>query len=59
MGSALASAFLRAGHRVTVWNRSAARTAPLVAQGRSPPQPRPRPSAAHPWWSPACSTTRR
>ncbi|NKE58938.1 NAD(P)-dependent oxidoreductase [Lentzea sp. PSKA42] len=33
MGSALASAFLRAGHRVTVWNRSSARTAPLVAQG--------------------------
>ncbi|SDM49240.1 3-hydroxyisobutyrate dehydrogenase [Lentzea albidocapillata subsp. violacea] len=33
MGSALASAFLRAGHRVTVWNRSAAKTAPLVAQG--------------------------
>ena len=33
MGSALASAFLRAGHRVTVWNRSDAKTAPLVAQG--------------------------
>jgi 3-hydroxyisobutyrate dehydrogenase-like beta-hydroxyacid dehydrogenase len=33
MGSALASAFLRAGHRVTVWNRSEAKTAPLVAQG--------------------------
>ncbi|MFC3893485.1 NAD(P)-dependent oxidoreductase [Lentzea rhizosphaerae] len=33
MGSALAAAFLRAGHRVTVWNRSEAKTAPLVAQG--------------------------
>jgi 3-hydroxyisobutyrate dehydrogenase-like beta-hydroxyacid dehydrogenase len=33
MGSALASAFLRAGHRVTVWNRSEAKIAPLVAQG--------------------------
>jgi len=33
MGSALASAFLRAGHRTTVWNRSAARIEPLVAQG--------------------------
>ncbi len=33
MGSALAAAFLRAGHRVTVWNRSAAKVAPLVALG--------------------------
>ncbi|WP_086669191.1 NAD(P)-dependent oxidoreductase [Lentzea kentuckyensis] len=33
MGSALAAAFLRAGHRVTVWNRSEAKVAPLVAQG--------------------------
>lgn len=33
MGSALASAFLRAGHRTTVWNRSAAKIEPLVAQG--------------------------
>ncbi|MFF9018345.1 NAD(P)-dependent oxidoreductase [Streptomyces sp. NPDC014870] len=36
MGSALASAFLRAGHPVTVWNRSPARTGPLVAQGALP-----------------------
>lgn len=33
MGSALASAFLHAGHRTIVWNRSEAKTAPLVAQG--------------------------
>ncbi|MEV6241894.1 NAD(P)-binding domain-containing protein [Lentzea sp. NPDC051838] len=33
MGSALAEAFLKAGHRVTVWNRTEAKTAPLVAQG--------------------------
>ena len=33
MGSALARAFLGAGHRVTVWNRTAARMTPLVALG--------------------------
>ncbi len=33
MGAALARAQLRAGHLVTVWNRSADRAAPLVAQG--------------------------
>lgn len=36
MGSALAAAFLKAGHQVTVWNRSAAKTGPLVAQGALP-----------------------
>ncbi|MEU5163091.1 NAD(P)-binding domain-containing protein [Streptomyces sp. NPDC020875] len=36
MGSALASAFLKAGHPVTVWNRTAAKTGPLVAQGARP-----------------------
>lgn len=36
MGSALAAAFLRAGHPVTVWNRSPAKTGPLVAQGAHP-----------------------
>ncbi|MET7622152.1 NAD(P)-binding domain-containing protein [Streptomyces sp. NPDC005408] len=36
MGSALAAAFLKAGHPVTVWNRSPARTGPLVAQGALP-----------------------
>ncbi|MGW6567899.1 NAD(P)-dependent oxidoreductase [Streptomyces sp. NPDC054975] len=36
MGSALASAFLKAGHQVTVWNRSPAKTGPLVAQGAQP-----------------------
>ncbi|MEV6400628.1 NAD(P)-binding domain-containing protein [Streptomyces sp. NPDC051907] len=36
MGTALAAAFLRAGHPVTVWNRSPAKTGPLVAQGALP-----------------------
>ncbi|MFF8609062.1 NAD(P)-dependent oxidoreductase [Streptomyces sp. NPDC015346] len=36
MGSALAAAFLTAGHPVTVWNRSASKTGPLVAQGALP-----------------------
>ncbi|MFD3507455.1 NAD(P)-dependent oxidoreductase [Nocardia sp. NPDC058666] len=33
MGSALAGAFLAAGYRTHVWNRSHARTAPLVSAG--------------------------
>ncbi len=33
MGSALASALLKAGHKVTVWNRSAEKAQVLVAQG--------------------------
>lgn len=33
MGSALARAFLRAGHPITVWNRTAARAEPLAALG--------------------------
>lgn len=33
MGSALAGALLKAGHRVTVWNRSAAKAEPLAARG--------------------------
>ncbi|UUZ82297.1 NAD(P)-binding domain-containing protein [Paenibacillus sp. P26] len=33
MGQALAGAFLKGGHRVTVWNRSAGRADALVAQG--------------------------
>ena len=33
MGTALAEAFLDAGHRTTVWNRTAAKAAPLVAKG--------------------------
>ncbi|WP_343234927.1 NAD(P)-binding domain-containing protein [Streptomyces sp. S4.7] len=36
MGTALAAAFLKAGHPVTVWNGSPARTGPLVAQGATP-----------------------
>ncbi|MET4923163.1 NAD(P)-binding domain-containing protein [Streptomyces sp. PSRA5] len=36
MGTALAAALLRAGHPVTVWNRSHAKTGPLVAQGATP-----------------------
>ncbi|HEX2299996.1 MAG TPA: NAD(P)-binding domain-containing protein, partial [Pseudonocardiaceae bacterium] len=33
MGRALAEAFLRAGHRTTVWNRTPEKAAPLVAKG--------------------------
>ncbi|MCS0504179.1 NAD(P)-dependent oxidoreductase [Ancylobacter mangrovi] len=33
MGSGMAGALLRAGHEVTVWNRSPARAEPLAAQG--------------------------
>lgn len=33
MGSALAGALLRAGHRVTVWNRTSTRAEPLVRDG--------------------------
>ncbi|MFD4744377.1 NAD(P)-dependent oxidoreductase [Streptomyces rubiginosohelvolus] len=33
MGSALAEAFIGAGHPVTVWNRTPAKAAPIVAQG--------------------------
>jgi 3-hydroxyisobutyrate dehydrogenase-like beta-hydroxyacid dehydrogenase len=33
MGTALAEALLGAGHRVTVWNRTAARAEPLLAKG--------------------------
>ncbi|WP_067827905.1 NAD(P)-dependent oxidoreductase [Actinomadura kijaniata] len=36
MGRALAGAFLRAGHPTTVWNRTAAKAEPLVAQGARP-----------------------
>ncbi|MGN9844396.1 NAD(P)-dependent oxidoreductase [Nonomuraea sp. H19] len=33
MGTALAEAFVEAGHPTTVWNRTAAKAAPLVAKG--------------------------
>jgi len=33
MGSALAHAFLRAGHKITVWNRTQSKTEPFVAIG--------------------------
>jgi 3-hydroxyisobutyrate dehydrogenase-like beta-hydroxyacid dehydrogenase len=33
MGAALVTAFAKAGHAVTVWNRTASRTAPLEAAG--------------------------
>ncbi|EPH44831.1 NAD(P)-binding domain-containing protein [Streptomyces aurantiacus] len=36
MGSALAAALLKAGHPTTVWNRTVAKTGPLVAQGATP-----------------------
>ncbi|MFJ4772907.1 NAD(P)-dependent oxidoreductase [Streptomyces uncialis] len=36
MGSALATALLKAGHQVTVWNRNPAKTGILTAQGAIP-----------------------
>ena len=36
MGSALADSLLNAGHAVTVWNRSAAKAEPLIANGARP-----------------------
>ena len=36
MGTALASALLKGGHATTVWNRTAAKTGPLAAQGAAP-----------------------
>lgn len=33
MGTALAEAFVKAGHPTTVWNRTAAKAAPLIAMG--------------------------
>ncbi|WP_329619742.1 NAD(P)-binding domain-containing protein [Streptomyces sp. NBC_01255] len=36
MGRALAGAFLNAGHPTTVWNRTSAKAAPLVAAGARP-----------------------
>lgn len=38
MGSALAAAFVEAGHPTTVWNRTASRAAPLVAKGAAHPE---------------------
>src|SRR5258708_13054387 len=35
MGSAVARSFVNAGHRLTVWHRSAAKTRPLVQLGAS------------------------
>ncbi|MGW7076706.1 NAD(P)-dependent oxidoreductase [Streptomyces sp. NPDC054866] len=36
MGTALAAALIKAGHPTTVWNRTASKTGPLVAQGAAP-----------------------
>ena len=36
MGAALAGRLIEAGERVTVWNRTSAKTAPLVSGGRGP-----------------------
>ncbi|GAA1622741.1 NAD(P)-binding domain-containing protein [Nonomuraea maheshkhaliensis] len=33
MGTALAEAFIKAGHPTTVWNRTSAKAAPLIAKG--------------------------
>lgn len=48
MGTALAAAFLKAGHPTTVWNRSPAKTGPLVAQGATPAQTGPDAVSASP-----------
>jgi shikimate 5-dehydrogenase len=42
MGSALTSALLEAGYPVTVWNRTAAKAAPLVDAGASQADSRPK-----------------
>jgi len=42
MGSAVASTLIDAGHTVTVWNRSADKSAPLVAIGHRLPIPSPK-----------------
>ncbi|MWA12747.1 NAD(P)-dependent oxidoreductase [Streptomyces sp. BA2] len=36
MGTALATALIKAGHPTTVWNRTASKTGPLAAQGATP-----------------------
>jgi 3-hydroxyisobutyrate dehydrogenase-like beta-hydroxyacid dehydrogenase len=36
MGSAIAGNLLRAGHHLTVWNRSPGKAAPLIAKGATP-----------------------
>jgi 3-hydroxyisobutyrate dehydrogenase-like beta-hydroxyacid dehydrogenase len=36
MGSAIAGNLLRAGHHLTVWNRSPGKSAPLIAKGATP-----------------------
>ncbi|EJW09785.1 putative 3-hydroxyisobutyrate dehydrogenase [Rhodovulum sp. PH10] len=46
MGSRMASNLLKAGHRVTVWNRTPAAAAPLVAAGATPAKS-PREAAAN------------
>ena len=68
MGSALAEALIANGHRVTVWNRTAAKCEALADAGASslhrPPRPRPRrrsslfvSSIMRPVW-PCCKRTR-
>ncbi|MGP4044671.1 NAD(P)-dependent oxidoreductase [Streptomyces sp. 2A115] len=36
MGTALATALLKAGHPTTIWNRTTSKTGPLAAQGAAP-----------------------
>ncbi|NSL43184.1 NAD(P)-dependent oxidoreductase [Streptomyces sp. 8P21H-1] len=48
MGTALATALLRAGHPTTVWNRTRSRTEPLTAQGATPADTPARAVAASP-----------
>ncbi len=58
MGTALARAFLAAGHPTTVWNRTPGRSPELDTSAPPAPPPLPKRSpAARSWWS-ACSSTR-
>ena len=46
MGSAIALNLVKAGHRVTVYNRTRAKAEALASQGARSPKPRPTPAAA-------------
>lgn len=49
MGAAMARRLLAAGFPLTVWNRTAEKAEPLVAEGATSPRPRPRPYGTRTW----------
>ena len=49
MGSGMAANLLKAGHRVTAYNRSQDKVDALAEQGARPPAPSRTPAAATPW----------